>query len=74
MRHLYQDRNWLFNDMNKMINSIGGWDNMMSEYFYEYSMKNLNIKKINSIYSSFENFIKSDYQSLTIMDTGKLKN
>ena len=74
MRHLYQDRNWLFDDMNKMINSIGGWDNLMSEYFYEYSINNLNFKKIRSIYHSFESFIKSDYQSLTIEDTNKVNN
>ena len=71
MRYLYQDRNWLFDDLNEMIKCIGGWDNMMNENFYDYSMKILTPKKINSIYKSFDNFIKSDYQSITVKDTKK---
>ncbi len=72
MRYLYQDRNWLFDDLDKMIKYIGGWDNMMNENFYHYSMKVLTPKKINSIYKSFDRFIKSDYQSITIKDTKKI--
>ncbi len=72
MRYLYIDRNWLFNDQDKMVKSIGGWDNMMNENFYEYSMKILNSKKINSLNVSFNNFLKSNYQSLNIEDTKKI--
>ena len=71
MRYLYIDRNWLFNDQDKMVKSIGGWDNMMNENFYEYSMKILNSKKISSLNVSFNNFLKSNYQSLNIEDTKK---
>jgi len=72
MRHLFQDRKWLFSKPDEMIKKIGGWDNMMKEQFYDYFIKNVNKSKINQIYNSFEKFILSDYQSLSIEDSNKI--
>ena len=72
MRHLYQDEKWLFNSPTDMIKSIGGWDNKMNVQFYEYSMKKLNDKKIQDINYSFNKFLKSNYQTITIEDTSNI--
>lgn len=72
MRHLFQDRKWLFSSPETMIKKIGGWDNMMNEQFYDYCIKKINKSKINEIYNSFDKFLVSDYQSLSIEDTGNL--
>ena len=72
MRHLYQDRKWLFDDPIDMIKKIGGWDNMMNENFYEYAICKLNQKKISNINKTFENFLNSSYQSVTIKDSSKI--
>ena len=45
MRHIYQDRNWLFDNPSDMISNIGGWDNMMNENFYKYAIMKINKKK-----------------------------
>lgn len=74
MRFLYQDRNWLFDKNSKMVSSIGGWDNLMSEKFYKYSMENINEKKILKLDETFENFLKSNYQSISILDTEKFNS
>jgi hypothetical protein len=72
MRHIYQDRKWLFDNPTNMIKSIGGWDNMMNEQFYKYSMTKLNNQKINTLNISFNKFLNSDYQSISIEDTSKI--
>ena len=72
MRHLYQDRKWLFDDPIDLIKKIGGWDNMMSENFYKYAICKLNQKKISNINKTFENFLSSSYQSVTIKDSSKI--
>ena len=72
MRHLYQDRRWLFDNPIDMIKQIGGWDNMMSENFYRYAICKLNQKKIYDINKTFENFLSSSYQSVTITDSSKI--
>jgi hypothetical protein len=56
-----------------MIKSIGGWDNMMKEEFYEYMMKSLDEQKIKKIHLFFKNFLKSNYQSINIQDTSRIK-
>lgn len=73
MRHLYQDKKWLIDDPENMIKSIGGWDNMMKEEFYEYMMKSLDEQKIKKIHLFFKNFLKSNYQSINIQDTSRIK-
>ena len=72
MRHLYQDRRWLFDDPADMIKKIGGWDNMMNENFYKYAILTLNKNKINDLNKAFKNFLNSNYQSITIKDTSKI--
>ena len=72
MRHIYQDRNWLFDNPSDMISNIGGWDNMMNENFYKYAIMKINKKKIDNLSKSFENFLNSKYQSITIKDTSKI--
>ncbi len=72
MRHLYQDRKWLFDDPIDMIKQIDGWDNMMNENFYKYAITKLNRKKIDNLNKTFGNFLNSNYQSLTIKDSSKI--
>ena len=72
MRHLYQDRKWLFDDPIDMIKQIDGWDNMMNENFYKYAITKLNRKKIDNLNITFGNFLNSNYQSLTIKDSSKI--
>ena len=54
------------------MKKIGGWDNMMNENFYEYVICKLNQKKISNINKTFENFLNSSYQSVTIKDSSKI--
>jgi len=67
------DKKWLIEDPENMIKSIGGWDNMMKEEFYEYMMKSLDEQRIKKIYIFFKNFLKSNYQSINIEDTSRIK-
>tara|TARA_B100000795_G_scaffold270073_2_gene262512 strand:+ start:9477 stop:11099 length:1623 start_codon:yes stop_codon:yes gene_type:complete len=72
MRNIYPDRKWLFDNPKNMIKSIGGWDNMMNEQFYKYSMTKINNQKINTLYASFNKFLDSNYQTINIEDTSKI--
>ena len=44
----------------------------MNEKFYDFAIKNIDLKKIDEINLSFKNFISSKYQSITISDTCKI--
>ena len=46
---------------------------MMKEEFYEYMMKSLDEQKIKKIHLFFKNFLKSNYQSINIQDTSRIK-
>ncbi len=72
MRNFYQDKKWLIDNPNKMVNSIGGWDNMYKEEFYEYIMNYLGSNKIKKINEMFKSFINSGYQTLSIEDSSKI--
>ena len=49
MRNLYQDKKWLIDNPDQMVRSIGGWDNMYTENFYEYIMNTLDSNKIETM-------------------------
>ena len=72
MRHIYLDKNWLIEDLSKMIKLVGGYDNQWSHHFYDYWVNNFNKNKHEKIKKSVEKFIKSkdNYFSLS----HKIKN
>ena len=72
MRNLYQDKKWLIDNPDQMVQSIGGWDNMYTENFYEYIMNTLDSNKIETMDKKFEKFLNSKYQSLSIEDSSRI--
>ena len=72
MRNLYQDKKWLIDNPDQMVRSIGGWDNMYTENFYEYIMNTLDSNKIETMDKKFEKFLNSKYQSLSIEDSSRI--
>ena len=66
MRHIYNVKNWLINDLVDFMNFVGGWSNMNSVKFYDYWLKNVNQKKEEELNHIFENFIKSNDDAINI--------
>ena len=56
MRNLYQDKKWLIDNPDQMVRSIGGWDNMYTENFYEYIMNTLDSNKMKQWIKNLKNF------------------
>ena len=49
MRHMYLDKNWLIDDLEKMIVSVGNYDEQWSCRFYDYWLKNFTENKHNKV-------------------------
>jgi len=69
MRNIFTDKNWLINDLSKMVKFVGGYDGMWSSKFYEYWIRHLNIKKHQNIIKSIENLIASRENFININHT-----
>ena len=74
MRHIYNDKNWLIEDLDKMIKNLGGYDNQFTEKFYEYWINNFSLNKHNKIFDNIKNFLKSGDNSISIIHTKKINN
>ena len=74
MRHIYNDKNWLIEDLDKMIKNLGGYDNQFTEKFYEYWINNFSLNKNNKIFDNIKNFLKSGDNSISIIHTKKINN
>ena len=66
MRHLYLDKNWLIEDLSKMLKYVGGYDNQWSSNFYEYWLNYINKPKHEKIKKTLSKFIKSSDNYLSI--------
>ena len=74
MRNIYNDRTWLIDDLAKMINEVGGFDQQFTEKFYEYWINNFSIKKHSKIIKNINNFLKSGDDAISIIHTNKINN
>ncbi len=74
MRHIYMDKNWLIDDLPKMINYVGGFDGQFTTKFYKYWLKNLSEEKYNKIIKTLNSFIDSGQNFISISHIGKLDN
>ncbi|MDC0046850.1 hypothetical protein OAJ20_04395 [Candidatus Pelagibacter sp.] len=74
MRHIYSDKNWLIDNLSKMIKEIGGYDNQFNEKFYEYWINNFSLNKHHKTINNINNFIKSGDDSISIIHTDKVNN
>ena len=74
MRHMYVDKNWLIDDLEKMIDSVGGYDGQWSYSFYDYWLKNFTENKHNKVIHTIKNFLKSGASAINIKHSGKFKN
>ena len=72
MRHLYLDKNWIIQDLNKMLKYVGGYDNMWSHKFYNYYLENLTKQKHKQIIKNIQNFINSKNNYINISHTNKI--
>lgn len=73
MKHFFYDENWLFNDYRSFMKNIGGYHNTHTDNFYEYWLKNVDIKFIEQKFNFFKNFIDSNENRLSIFDSEKEK-
>lgn len=74
MRHMYVDKNWLIDDLEKMIDSVGGYDGQWSYSFYDYWLKNFTENKHNIVIHTIKNFLKSGESAINIRHSEKFKN
>ena len=71
MRHLFLEKNWLIEDLNKMLKKVGGYDNQWSYHFYNYWLNNFNKNSHNNIKSSLIKFINSKENYYSILHNTK---
>lgn len=69
MRSLLPDNNWLIGDYDKLIENIGGFDNLQSSNFYKYWIDNFDHKKFIKLCKRFDIFIKSNDDRLQTKHT-----
>ena len=71
MRHIYMDKNWLFDDLQEMINFVGGYDGQFKPRLYKYWIKKFSDEKHNRIIGSLNRFIDSKENYLNINHSEK---
>ena len=71
MRHLYTDKCWLFDNLEQMVNFVGGYDGQFTAKLYEYWLKKFSKEKHDKIINSIKRFLESKNNSLNIMHTKK---
>ena len=74
MRNIYTDKNWLVEDLPKMIKYVGGFDGQFTTKFYKYWLENFSEEKHNKTIKSIDSFIDSGQNFISIRHTGKLVN
>ena len=73
MRNIFTDKNWLIDDLPKMINFVGGYDGQFTYKYYQYWLKNFSKEKHNKTIKIINNFINSGDNSLNIVHSEKFK-
>ena len=69
MRHIYNSKNWLIDDLEDFMNFVGSWTYMNSYKFYEYWLKNISENKEKKLNRTIENFINSSDDATNISHT-----
>ena len=59
MRNIYTDKNWLIEDLPKMIKYVGGYDGQWTNKFYDYWLDNLTDQKHEQVIKKIQNFVNS---------------
>ena len=73
MRHIYTNKNWLIDDLPKMIDYVGGYDGQWTNKFYDYWTSNLTASKNIKIINTIKNFIKSKDSYINIIHSKSYK-
>ncbi len=73
LRNIYPDNNWLFQNYEKFLKIVKGYENIHSKLFYDYWLKYFSEKDKNRIFKSLNNFFKSTDLRISIRNTGKYK-
>ena len=73
MRHIYTNKNWLIDDLPKMIDYVGGYDGQWTNKFYDYWVSNLTASKNIKIINTIKNFIKSKDSCINIIHSKSYK-
>jgi hypothetical protein len=73
MRHFFWDESWLFDDYNKFMQKVGGFDGIHSDLFYEYWLNYFKIEDLEKSLTRFQKFIDSKNYRLSIFDSDKVK-
>ena len=71
MRHIFHDKNWLFDDMNEMMDFVGGFDGQYTAKFFEYWVNKFNISRHKRIIKSLNRFLDSNDNLINIFHTQK---
>ena len=59
MKNEFFSNRWFFQDLNKVKNTLNGYENFFRISMYEYWMKNFNLEKHNKFYNKIKKFIES---------------
>jgi len=69
MRHIYNSKNWLIDDLEDFMKFVGSWTHMNSYKFYEYWIKNISEDREKKLNVTIENFINSNDDATNISHT-----
>ena len=73
MRHIYTNKNWLIDDLPKMIDYVGGYDGQWTNKFYNFWISNLTETKNTKIINTLKNFINSKDNYINIIHSKSYK-
>ena len=73
MRHIFYDKTWIVDNLEKMLDYVGGYDNQFTEKIYDFWLKNFTLKKHNNIIQSINKFYESGDNSISIIHNNKIK-
>ena len=59
MKNEFFSNRWFFQDLNKVKNTLNGYENFFRISMYDYWMKNFNLDKHNKFYNKIKKFIES---------------
>lgn len=71
IRHIFTDKNWLIEDVNEMMNFVGGYDGQWTTKFFEYWINKFDMKKHKKIFDTLDRFFDSNSNFISIEHTKK---
>ena len=63
----------MIDNLEKMLEYVGGYDNQFTEKIYDFWMKNFTLKKHNNIVQAINKFYESGDNSISIIHNNKIK-